>query len=85
MAKSNSAFNKPLVPTSDLAAIVGKAALSRSEAVKKMWEYIKKHKLQDAKDGRIIVADAKLKPLFGIDKVNMMKLGGIISKNLSAD
>lgn len=67
----------------ELQAIVGEKELSRPEVVKKMWEYIKAHDLQDPKDKRQIVPDAKLAKVFGSKKpLNMMKLAGVLGKHL---
>ncbi|MDR2461876.1 MAG: hypothetical protein LBD05_01605 [Mycoplasmataceae bacterium] len=82
MAKKISAFAKPLTPSANLASVIGSSALPRTEAVKKMWDYIKKNKLQDSKNKRNINADAKLKPLFGKPQITMFELTSIISKNL---
>ena len=60
MAKSNSAFMKPMKISEDLAAVVGKGPMPRSEVVKKLWVYIKKHSLQDKKNRRNINADENL-------------------------
>ena len=79
---ANSAFMKPLTPSKELAAVVGSAALPRTEVVKKMWEYIKANKLQDAKNKRNINADAKLKPIFGKDQVTMFEMSSLISKHV---
>jgi upstream activation factor subunit UAF30 len=70
-------------PSSELAEIVGKEPLARTEIVSKMWEYIKKHKLQNPDDGREILADDKLGKLFGKKKVSMFELNKIISANVS--
>ncbi len=84
MAKANSAFMKPLKVSEDLAAVVGKGPLPRSEVVKKLWAYIKKNKLQDTKNKRNINADEKLKPVFGGKKVvNMFEMTKLVSKHLS--
>jgi len=84
MAKSNSAFMKPMTLSADLEAVVGKGPMPRSEVVKALWVYIKKNNLQDAADKRTIVADEKLKKVFGGQaKVNMMKMAGLVSKHLS--
>ena len=63
--KPNAAFMKALTPSSQLAEIVGAKALPRTEVVKKLWAYIKKHKLQNPKNKKKYFADAKLKPVFG--------------------
>ncbi|MGE0763785.1 MAG: SWIB/MDM2 domain-containing protein [Bdellovibrionales bacterium] len=80
--KPNMAFMKPLTPSSALAAIVGASPLPRTEVVKKLWAYIKKNKLQDAKNRRNINADAKLKPIFGKGTVSMFEMTKIVSKHL---
>ncbi|MCG3187066.1 MAG: hypothetical protein IOMNBAOH_01656 [Rhodocyclaceae bacterium] len=80
----NAAFMKPLQPSATLAAVVGSAALPRTEVVKKIWEYIKKHKLQDAANKRMINADDKLKPLFGGKaQASMFELTKFVSAHLS--
>lgn len=81
--KVNKAFMKPLTPSAALAEVVGKKALPRTQVTKKLWQYIKKHKLQDKKNKRNIVADAKLKPVFGGKKVvNMFTMTKLVSKHL---
>jgi DNA topoisomerase-1 len=67
--------------TPELADIVGAAEMSRPEVTKEIWVYIKKHNLQDAKDKRMIVPDAKLSKVLGDEPVNMMKLAGILTKH----
>lgn len=84
MAKSNSAFMKPMTISSDLASVVGKGPMPRSEVVKKLWVYIKKNNLQDPKNKRNIVADADLKKVFGGKAVvNMFEMTKLVSKHLS--
>ena len=84
MAKANSAFMKPLKVSEDLAAVVGKGPMARSEVVKKLWEYIRKNSLQDSKNRRNINADAKLKTVFsGKAVVNMFEMNKLVSKHLS--
>ncbi|MCB0391001.1 MAG: hypothetical protein KDD58_06915 [Bdellovibrionales bacterium] len=80
--KPNAAFMKPLTPSDKLAAIVGSKPLPRTEVVKKLWAYIKKNKLQDAKNRRNINADDKLKPVFGKSTVSMFEMTKIVSKHL---
>lgn len=81
--KPNAAFMKPLTPSSHLAAVVGDKALPRTEVVKKLWGYIKKHNLQDKKNRRNINADDKLKPIFaGKAQVSMFDMAKLISKHL---
>ena len=84
MAKSNAAFMKPMNISSELAAVVGKGPMPRSEVVKKVWDYIKKNGLQDAKNRRNINADSTLKAVFGGKAVvNMFEMTKLISKHLS--
>ena len=78
----NAAFMKALTPSAALAAIVGDKALPRTEITKKVWEYIKKNKLQDAVQKRVIVADAKLKEIFGKAKADMFEMTKLISSHL---
>ena len=80
----NAAFMKALTPSSDLAAVVGQSPLPRTEGVKKLWLFIKKHGLQDAKNRRNINADDKLKAVFGGKKtVSMFEMTSLVSKHLS--
>lgn len=82
--KANSAFMKPLALTADLEEVVGKGPMPRSEVVKKLWAYIKKNNLQDPKAKRNIVADEKLKKVFGGKAVvNMFEMTKLVSKHLS--
>lgn len=82
--KTNSAFMKPLNVSPELAVIVGKGPMPRSEVVKKLWAYIKEHGLQDAKDKRNINSDESLKKVFdGKAVVNMFEMTKLVSKHLS--
>ena len=84
MAKENSAFMKPMQISDDLAEVVGKGPMPRSEVVKALWVYIKKHDLQDPKNKRNINADANLKKVFGgKEMVNMFEMTKLVSKHLS--
>ncbi len=84
MAKSNASFMKPLSVSSELAAVVGKGPLPRSEVVKKLWAYIKRNNLQDPKKRRNINADEKLLAIFGGKKVvDMFEMTKLVSKHLS--
>lgn len=78
----NAAFMKALTPSAELAAVVGSTPLPRTEIVKKIWEYIKKHDLQDKKNKRAINSDPKLKAIFGKDQFTMFEIGGGISKHV---
>ncbi|WP_338847694.1 SWIB/MDM2 domain-containing protein [Massilia sp. W12] len=82
--KPNAAFMKPMTPSAELAAIVGKAGLPRTEVTKKVWDYIKQHSLQDAANKRMINADDKLKAVFGGKaQVSMFEMTKLISGHLS--
>ena len=84
MAKSNSAFMKPMKISEDLAAVVGKGPMPRTQVVKKLWVYIKKNRLQDKKNRRNINADANLKKVFkGKAVVSMFEMTKLVSKHLS--
>ncbi|MCK6425468.1 MAG: SWIB/MDM2 domain-containing protein [Burkholderiaceae bacterium] len=79
----NAAFMKAMTPSAALAAVIGKQPAPRTEVTKKIWEYIKKHKLQDAANKRMINADAKLKVIFKKDQVSMFEMTKLISEHLS--
>ena len=78
----NAAFMKPMTPSAMLAAVVGAMPLPRTEVVKKIWEYIKKNKLQDTNKKRMINADEKLRKIFGKAQVSMFEMTKIINKHL---
>ena len=80
--KPNAAFMAPLTASPVLAEVIGSKPLPRTELVKKIWEYIRKNKLQDQKNKRMINADTKLKPLFGKDQISMFDLAKIVSKHV---
>ena len=81
--KPNAAFMRPLNPSKELSEIVGTNAIPRTEVMKKVWAYIKKHDLQDAKNRRAINADEKLKAVFGGKKqVTMFELTKLVSNHL---
>ena len=79
---ANAAFMKALTPSAALAAVVGASPLPRTEVVSKLWTYIKKNKLQDEANKRMINADAKLKEVFGKPQVSMFEMAGLIGKHL---
>jgi upstream activation factor subunit UAF30 len=84
MEKKNSAFMKPMTVSAELAAVVGNGPMPRSEVVKGLWVYIKKHNLQDPKNKRNINADEALKKVFdGKSVVNMFEMTKLVSKHLS--
>ena len=80
--KPNAAFMRPLTPTGPLAAIVGSTPMPRTEVTSKIWVYIKKNKLQDAVNRRMINADDKMKALFGKAQASMFELTKYVSKHL---
>ena len=81
--KPNAAFMKPLTPSAALAAVVGANPLPRTDVTKKVWDYIKKHKLQDSVNKRNINADDKLKAIFnGKKTVSMFEMTKLISGHL---
>jgi upstream activation factor subunit UAF30 len=80
----NPAFMRPLQPSSQLAAVVGSSPMPRTQVISKLWAYIKRNGLQDAKNRRAINADEKLRPLFGgRSQVTMFDLAKIANRNLS--
>jgi chromatin remodeling complex protein RSC6 len=76
------ALQQPLQPSEALAAVVGKEKLARGEVVSKVWEYIKANKLQNPEDGREILADDKLREVFGKDKVTMFEMNKHLAQHL---
>jgi upstream activation factor subunit UAF30 len=80
----NPAFMKAMNPSPALAAVVGSNGMPRTEVTKKLWAYIKRNNLQDAKERRMINADEKLKPVFGgKGKVSMFEMTKLVNKHLS--
>lgn len=82
-AKPNG-LQQPLKPSAELAAIVGDKPLPRGEVVSKVWEHIKQNNLQNPQNKREIVADEKLKKVFGVDKCSMFEMNKHLAKHLSA-
>jgi upstream activation factor subunit UAF30 len=81
--KPSAAFMRPVSPSPALAAVIGSKAVPRTEVTKRLWAYIKKNKLQDAKNRRMINADASLKPVFGgKSSVNMFEMTKLVGKHL---
>ena len=78
----NTAFMKAMMPSEMLARIVGALPIPRTEVVKKMWQYIKKNRLQDAINKRMINADEKLKEIFGKAQVSMFEMPKLINQHL---
>ena len=81
--KPNAAFMAPLTSSPALAEVIGSKPLPRTEIIRQIWNYIKKNKLQDQKNKRMINADAKLKVLFaGKTQISMFDLAKVVSKNV---
>jgi len=78
-----SGLQKPLTPSKELAGVIGAGEVSRGEAVKKIWEYIKNNNLQNPQNKREIIADEKLKPVFdGNAKLDMFAMNKHLAKHL---
>ncbi len=75
---------RPLAPSPELAAIVGDEPLARTEMVKRVWAYIRAQGLQDPADRRVILPDARLRAVFGRDRVHMLTMMGLLSPHLKA-
>ena len=79
----NAAFMKPMTPSAQLSTVVGSTPLPRTEVTKKLWAYIKRKGLQDAKNRRQINADENLKPIFGgKGQVSMFEMTKLVNKHL---
>ena len=76
-------LSRPVKPSADLAAITGPDPLPRSQVVSKMWDYIRSNKLQDPNNKREIVADDKLRKIFGSDRCSMFEMNKHLSRHLS--
>ena len=83
--KPNAAFMKPMTPSPALSEVIGSKPMPRTEVTKKLWAYIKKNKLQDQKNKRMIKADDSLKAVFGGKaQVNMFEMTKLVNKHLKA-
>jgi chromatin remodeling complex protein RSC6 len=80
--KKSSAFMKALKPSPELAAVVGSEAMPRTEVTKRLWDYIKAHKLQNPANKRNVLCDDKLKAVMGKDEVTMFEMTGLVGKHL---
>jgi upstream activation factor subunit UAF30 len=81
--KPNAAFMRPMQPDAALGAVVGNSAIPRTEVTKKLWQYIKRNGLQDAKERRMINADDKLRAVFGgKSKVSMFEMTKLVSRHM---
>jgi chromatin remodeling complex protein RSC6 len=76
-------LSRPVTPSADLAAITGSDPLPRSQVVSKMWDYIRSNKLQNPENKREILADDKLKKIFGTDRCSMFEMNKHLSRHLS--
>ena len=77
------AFMAPLTSSPALAAVIGGTPMPRTQMIKKIWDYIKKNKLQDSKNRRMINADEKLKVLFaGKKQISMFELAKVVNNNV---
>ena len=79
----NAAFMKPMQPSDQLSSVVGSGMMPRTEVTKKLWQYIKRKGLQDAKNRRMINADENLRPIFKKDQVSMFDMTKLVNKHLS--
>ena len=80
--KPSAAFMKPVSPSPALAEVIGSKAVPRTEVTKRLWAYIKKNKLQDQQNKRMVNADDKLRALFGKGQVSMFEMAGLIGKHV---
>ena len=81
--KPNAAFMAALTPSASLAEVIGSKPIPRTEIIKKIWDYIKKNKLQDSKNRRMINADAKLKVVFGgKSQISMFELAKVVNNHV---
>jgi upstream activation factor subunit UAF30 len=82
----NAALGQKLKPSKQLAVVLGgDNAVSRADALKGIWDYVKKHNLQNPENRREILADENLEPLFGKNKITMFEVGKIVNSNLESD
>ena len=82
--KPGPGLSKPMTPSAELAAVVGAGPMPRTEVVAKMWVYIKEHGLKNPADGREIIADDKLRAVFGKDRCTMFEMQKLLSPHLTA-
>ncbi|MGB3738282.1 MAG: SWIB/MDM2 domain-containing protein [Pontixanthobacter sp.] len=83
MAGKNNALQKPVTVSPELEEVIGKGPMTRAQVTSKVWEYIKKHDLQNEKDKRQIDPDDKLGKVIGKDQISMFKMTAAVSKHLS--
>ncbi|MEJ8859864.1 SWIB/MDM2 domain-containing protein [Variovorax robiniae] len=82
-ARKQTAFTRPLTPSTELAAVIGSAPQPRTEVVRLLWEYIKTNNLQNPTNRRNILCDAKLQAVMGKPEVTMFEMSGLVGKHLS--
>ena len=82
--KAGTGIHAPVTPSPELGAVVGKDAMPRSEVISKVWEYIRAHNLQNPENKREIVADDKLKKVFGKDRVTMFEMNKYLSAHVKS-
>lgn len=82
-AKKSGGFARPLTPSPELAAVIGNTPMPRTEVTKKLWDYIKEHKLQNPANKRNILCDDKLQKVMGKPEVTMFEMTGLVGKHLS--
>ncbi len=82
--KAGPGLSKPLTPSPELAAIIGPGPMPRTEVVAKVWEHIRAHNLQDPANKQAIIADDKLRAVFGKDKTTMFEMQKLLSPHLKA-
>jgi len=75
---------RPMRPSAALVSVIGGGSVSRPQATKRIWQYVKKHRLQDASNRRFIKADARLGHVFGKARVSMFEMAKILNRHLSA-
>src|SRR3954465_11675303 len=80
--QKHTGLQQPLQPSKELAAVVGPGPLPRGEGVRKVWDYIKQHDLQNPENRREILADSKLEPVFGKKKVTMFEMNKHLARHL---
>ena len=83
-APKTGGIHAPVTPSPELAAIIGSAPLPRSQVISKVWDHIKKNNLQNPANKREILADDKLKKVFGVDKCSMFEMNKHIAKHVKA-
>lgn len=82
--KKDSAFNKPLTPSPELAAVIGSQPMARTEATKRLWDYIKGHNLQNPANKRNVLCDEALRRVMGKAEVTMFEMTGLMGAHLKA-